>query len=61
MNLTIVWLWCHSHKMKHTPVDEDGISFKRNGNFQLGGKLILEPKEVDFRLGEEKLPGLRGA
>lgn len=47
--------------MKHTPVDEDGISFKRNGNFQLGGKLIPGPLDVDFRSGEEKLPGLPGA
>lgn len=58
MNLTIVCIWYHGRKVEHTPVDEDGISFQRNGNVQLGGKLILEPMEVDFRLGEETLPGL---
>ena len=48
-------IWCCAHKMKHTLVDEDGISFKSNGNFHLGKKLILGAMEVNFRLKTEKL------
>lgn len=43
--------------MKHTP----GTSFKENGALHLGRKLVLGPREMDFRLGEENLWASTGA
>lgn len=41
--------------MKHGAVEENGVSFKENGDFHLGKKLALGPREVNLRLGEESL------